>query len=66
MYFVCVDLLFSAPVPDARSVVEFHGGESVALDRLNHYLWNTDAIATYKETRNGLLGADYSTKFSVW
>ncbi|XP_048732268.2 eIF-2-alpha kinase GCN2-like [Ostrea edulis] len=60
------DLGMEAPVPDARSVVEFHGGESVALDRLNHYLWNTDAIATYKETRNGLLGADYSTKFSVW
>ncbi|XP_061166164.1 eIF-2-alpha kinase GCN2-like [Saccostrea echinata] len=51
---------------DPRSVVDFHGGESVALDRLHHYLWDTDAIATYKETRNGMLGADYSTKFSVW
>lgn len=25
-----------------------------------------DAVATYKETRNGLIGVDYSTKFSPW
>jgi deoxyribodipyrimidine photo-lyase len=25
-----------------------------------------DYVATYKETRNGLIGADYSTKFSSW
>lgn len=25
-----------------------------------------DAVATYKETRNGLMGVDYSTKFSPW
>lgn len=58
--------LTSDPVTDPRSVVDFLGGESVAINRLHHYLWETDAIATYKETRNGLLGADYSTKFSVW
>lgn len=51
---------------DSRSAIEFHGGESVALDRLNHYLWQTDSVATYKETRNGMIGADYSTKFSSW
>lgn len=60
------DLGVEDPVTDPRSVVDFLGGESVAIDRLHHYLWETDAIATYKETRNGLLGADYSTKFSVW
>ncbi|CAB1341255.1 unnamed protein product [Coregonus sp. 'balchen'] len=27
---------------------------------------DTDAVATYKETRNGLMGMDYSTKFSPW
>lgn len=25
-----------------------------------------DAVATYKETRNGLIGVDYSTKLSPW
>ena len=42
------------------------GGEPAALDRLNHYLWGTDAVADYFNTRNGMLGADYSTKFSAW
>ena len=44
----------------------FKGGETTALDRLDRYLWQTDLIATYKETRNGLLGEDYSSKFSAW
>ena len=28
----------------------------LCLGRLKSYLWDTDAVATYKETRNGLLG----------
>ena len=44
----------------------FHGGERAALDRLRSYLWETNSVARYKETRNGLVGADYSTKFSPW
>ena len=32
----------------------FKGGESAALERMKEYFWNTDAIATYKETRNNL------------
>jgi deoxyribodipyrimidine photo-lyase (single-stranded DNA-specific) len=36
------------------------------LARLRHYFWETDAVARYKETRNGLIGADYSSKFSPW
>ena len=48
------------------SAFPFIGGETAALERLNDYLWGTDAITTYKETRNGLVGTDYSTKFSAW
>ncbi|MFT7407426.1 MAG: deoxyribodipyrimidine photo-lyase [Flavobacteriaceae bacterium] len=29
-------------------------------------MWETDHVATYKNTRNGLLGTEYSTKFSAW
>jgi deoxyribodipyrimidine photo-lyase len=29
-------------------------------------LWETDFIKTYKETRNEMLGGDYSSKFSPW
>ncbi len=51
---------------DERVAVRFTGGETVALARVKHYLWTTDLIRTYKETRNGLLGEDYSSKFSAW
>lgn len=51
---------------DERGVLPFKGGAVAGDDRLDHYLWNSDAVATYKETRNGLIGADYSTKFSPW
>ncbi len=52
--------------PDSRRAVPFKGGETVALNRLDRYLWQTDLIATYKETRNGMSGEDYSSKFSAW
>ncbi|MDW8295534.1 MAG: DASH family cryptochrome [Raineya sp.] len=44
----------------------FKGGETEALKRLHYYLWESDLIASYKETRNGLLGKDYSSKFSPY
>ncbi|WP_041258409.1 DASH family cryptochrome [Fibrella aestuarina] len=52
--------------PDNRAAVPFKGGESVALARLNAYIWGRELLKTYKETRNGLLGEDYSSKFSAW
>ncbi|MCC6410181.1 MAG: DASH family cryptochrome [Saprospiraceae bacterium] len=51
---------------DPRAVLDIKGGETAALQRLRYYLWDKDLISTYKETRNGLIGADYSTKFSPW
>ncbi|GMP83946.1 hypothetical protein CsSME_00037678 [Camellia sinensis var. sinensis] len=38
--------------------MRFVGGETAALSR--------DLLRMYKETRNGMLGPDYSTKFSPW
>lgn len=54
------------PEVDNRRAVPFVGGETVALKRLENYIWNDELIKTYKETRNGLLGEDYSSKFSAW
>jgi len=51
---------------DPRSAFPFAGGESAALARLQSYLWDTKAVADYKETRNGLVGTEYSTKLSPW
>jgi deoxyribodipyrimidine photo-lyase len=53
-------------VPDMRAGISFEGGETAALKRLQHYLWDSDAVQTYKETRNQSLGMDYSTKFSPY
>ena len=44
----------------------FPGGETAALARLKHYLWDGDHLKSYFETRNGMLGADYSSKFAPW
>ena len=54
--------------PERRSCAgaSAQGGESVALARLKYYLWDTDLIANYFQTRNGMLGGDYSTKFAPW
>lgn len=42
------------------------GGESEALRQLDYYIWESGLIKRYKETRNGLLGRDFSSKFSAW
>jgi deoxyribodipyrimidine photo-lyase len=51
---------------DPRAALDFKGGETEGLKRLRYYLWETDLAKSYKDTRNGLLGGDYSTKFSPW
>ncbi|MCI5058269.1 MAG: DASH family cryptochrome [Flavobacteriales bacterium] len=49
-----------------HSAFPFKGGEKKALERLKHYIWETDHVQNYKHTRNGLIGTDYSSKFSPW
>ena len=51
---------------DERAALAFEGGETVGLNRLERYIWEHEHIKTYKETRNGMLGEDYSSKFSAW
>lgn len=51
---------------NARAAFHFKGGETEAYKRLQHYFYETKAISIYKETRNGLIGSNYSSKFSAW
>jgi deoxyribodipyrimidine photo-lyase len=51
---------------DSRAVLQFKGGETEAIQRLQHYFYETQCLSSYKETRNGMVGADYSSKFSPW
>ena len=54
------------PVTDERAVLTFQGGETAGKARLNGYFWTQNCLKDYKQTRNGMLGADYSSKFSAW
>ena len=54
------------PKQDAKSWLEINGGEVSAQGRLRSYFWDKDLLKVYKETRNGLIGMDYSSKFSPW
>jgi len=56
----------SATEPDDRGAIDFAGGESAGLARLDEYVWERDCLREYRETRNGLLGPDYSSKLSAW
>jgi len=51
---------------DSRTAFPFKGGEKTGLQRLHDYTWNTKKLSYYKNTRNGLVGTDYSSKFSTW
>lgn len=53
-------------ITDSRTAFPFNGGEHAALQRINDYFFHTQQMLRYKETRNGLIGAEYSTKFSPW
>lgn len=53
--------------PDSLSTSNplFTGGLNAGQKHCQSY-FNTDNASSYKETRNGLDGMDYSTKFSPW
>ncbi len=60
----------AAMVPDPRSSFPYHsarfaGGETAALKHLERY-FESKLVRTYKATRNGLSGTDYSSKLSPW
>lgn len=50
---------------DTKSAHPFKGGETNALKRLDHLL-ASGSMTTYKDTRNGMLGEDFSSKLSAW
>jgi len=65
-YLYLWDFWYKEKVLDPRSVLDFEWGEDAAWLRLEHYFWETESLSQYKETRNGMIGADYSSKFSAW
>ncbi|MDN3493360.1 DASH family cryptochrome [Winogradskyella bathintestinalis] len=60
------DLDFDHFETNPHSAFPFKGGETEANKRLEDYFFNTKKLGFYKKTRNGLVGVDYSSKFSSW
>jgi deoxyribodipyrimidine photo-lyase len=51
--------------PDSKTL-PFYGGTRAAQQQLDYFLWQSHSVATYKETRNGFDGWDFSSKLSPW
>lgn len=60
------DLGFNPAQIEPDSNLRFNGGETAGMERLEHYFWQQDQLRHYKQTRNGMLGENYSSKFSPW
>jgi len=60
------DFSLDEPITDQSAVMSFVGGETDGLNRLNKFIWQDKSILHYKETRNQLIGENYSSKFSPW
>jgi len=61
-----IELPGAGQVYHYKSAMPAEGGEQSALKHLQRYIWDDQRIRTYKETRNGLIGKEYSSKFSGW
>lgn len=44
----------------------FKGGETAGLNQLHYFIWEKALIKDYVNTRNQMLGWDFSSKFSAW
>lgn len=55
-----------AGAADPRSAFPFAGDEASGLARLRHYCLESDGLHHYKERRNGLVGTEFSSKFSPY
>ncbi|KIV90972.1 hypothetical protein PV10_05570 [Exophiala mesophila] len=56
----------SIAIPESVSSAHpFHGGAKTGLERIESLI-KSGAMTNYKDTRNGLLGTDFSTKLSAW
>jgi deoxyribodipyrimidine photo-lyase len=53
-------------IPDPRSAFPFAGDEASGLARLRHFCLESDGLHHYKDRRNGLVGTEFSSKFSPY
>ncbi|MDG1276650.1 MAG: DASH family cryptochrome [Algoriphagus sp.] len=53
-------------MPASSLVLGFDGGERPGMRRIQSYFWEKDLLQNYKQTRNGLIGTEFSSRFSAW
>lgn len=58
--------LLDLNIYEPRAAHQFVGGERYAKRELDYYFWKSKSLSEYKKTRNGLIGRNYSSKFSAW
>jgi deoxyribodipyrimidine photo-lyase len=57
---------WASPTPHPPGLMQFRGGEAQGLQQVQAYLWQGDRLRHYKQTRNGMLRPEDSTKLSPW
>jgi len=60
------ELGFESFILPIHTAFPFSGGETSVKERLTDYFFTRKRLGVYKKTRNGLIGRDYSSKFSPW
>ena len=60
------DLGFTNFETHPNSAFPFEGGSRSGMQRIQYYFWETNKLSFYKQTRNGIMGIDYSSKLSSW
>jgi deoxyribodipyrimidine photo-lyase len=51
---------------DKRACYKFVGGEDQGLKRIEEYILTKRSVRHYNDTRNNLIGSEYSSKLSPW
>jgi deoxyribodipyrimidine photo-lyase len=54
------------PLSVAASAFPFAGGETAGSARLRDYLWSSQNVRQYRQTRDSMIGSEYSSKLSPW
>ncbi len=60
------DLGFDEAETDTRAVLDFKGGETEALNRLQRYLWDSNSLLNQKSSPSEIRGGSHSSKLSPW
>lgn len=54
------------PFPHPLAAIDFKGGAKAGEERLREFIWEAEALSTYKETRNQSGTRESSSKLSPW